>query len=49
VLTFLATFSTNSWQHCAISLLIANMLTVKVLNFSLLSYDCCYLVQLLLW
>jgi hypothetical protein len=35
-LLFWETFSTNSWQHCAISLLIAFVLTVKVLSFSLL-------------
>jgi hypothetical protein len=43
---FLANFPTNSWQHCAISILIANVLTVKVLSCSLLSYDCRYLVEL---
>jgi hypothetical protein len=45
---FLANFPTNSWQHCPISILIANVLTVKVLSYSLLSYDCRYL-ELPLW
>jgi hypothetical protein len=46
--SFLANFPTNSWQHCAISILITNVLTVKALSYSLLSCDCCYLVELLL-